>query len=248
MAEVQQPGNAALYERSNWAQVDLSSLYPAKAAMLETFQLLDRQPLLDAAFMQRLSADLARDRPQGDPGRPYYRYTSPDRRPGWMMSADEQVAQSPVDKFANGIMGMLGEIGNMIRAIDKLDIDIREAREAFWQCYAKRCKEAGATFYAYSYALLAKDYHFFMASRDLPALLRPGMAALGDENVDGGPIPECTSQQRALEAQIGPAERLRNTQPAQAAVMRRDAMRGPAYLAYQACRDRMEYVLRPRWP
>lgn len=241
-------GDAGLREMESWGNVDLSRLIPAKTTLLDFIsQQLAGKQLVDAAFLQKIASDLERDRPRGDPGLPYYRYVPAERKPAWMMSPAEQEAQDD-GRVTEGLVNVVGEVGNMIRLIEKTDADVRTARQAFWKCYATRCKEAGKVFYAYSHALASKDQWVIFRPLIVPGLLAPGMALLGDANVDGGNIQGCNTELQAIEQALAPAARTRQSDPIGSAQLVAATLKAPVYDNWRACRDRMEYILRPRFP
>lgn len=241
-------GDAGQREMESWGNVDLSRFYPAKTTLLDFIsQQLDGKQLVDANFLKKIASDLERERPSGDPGLPYYRYVPAERKPAWMMSPAEQEAQQG-SRVAEGAINFVGEVGNMIRLIEKMNADVRIARQAFWKCYATRCKDAGKAFYAYSQALSNKDQWVIFRPLVIPGLLAPGMAMLGDANVDGGNIQGCNTELQAIDQALAPAARSRQSDPVGAAQLVAATLKAPVYENWRACRDRMEYILRPRFP
>ncbi|NGZ86734.1 hypothetical protein [Duganella aceris] len=247
MAEVFTANNA-MAEMKSWSYVDWSNLWPGNMVLIEvmTQQLAGKQ-LVSADFLKKVTRDLERNRPSGDPGRPFYRFT-PVEGKTWVMTGPQQEAEEQSgSNVASGLINVAGAVGDMVRLIEKLDADIRDARVAFWKCYATQCKESGKAFYAYSHAMKAKDDWLFVMPIVSPAIMGPGMAMLGDDNVDGGPIEGCKTEKAALERELGPASQLRQSNPIRAATMVTEVMAGPKTDAWQVCRDRMEYIFRPRF-
>jgi hypothetical protein len=240
-------GDAGQSEMKSWGYVDFSPMWPAKSSLLEVYSRhLDGRPLIDPAFLRALTKDLERTRPSGDPGRPFYYHVPAEPKPTWLMTPAEEEAQG--SNIAGNLAGAANGVGDMVRLIEKVDADIRNSREPFWKCYANRCKQPGKTFYAYSIAMKNKDeFYFFM-----PALMGPmlgrGMSFLGNGSIDGGPISDCEAPRIELEGEVATRVRQSAGNPVQSARAIQSSMKGPAYLAWQACRDRMEYILRPRFP
>lgn len=240
-------GDAGQSEMKSWGYVDFSPMAPAKSSLLEVYSRhLDGRPLIDPTFLRALTKDLERTRPSGDPGRPFYYHVPAEPKPTWLMTPAEEEAQG--SKIVGNLAGAAMSVGDMVRLIEKVDADIRNSRVAFWKCYATRCKQPGKTFYAYSIAMRNKDEFYFF----LPALMDPmlgrGMSFLGNGSIDGGPITNCEAPRIQLESELATGVRQSAGNPVQSARAIQASMKGPAYITWQACRDRMEYILRPRFP
>lgn len=247
LAEIQNERESS-FRRNMWSQVDLANVWKAQSRLLGIFDTkLTGTHTVSPAFLKRAADQLAKDRPTGDPGRALYIYQPPERKPGWAMSPSEQASQLPFEGAANAVAELLGQVGNLLRAIDKVDADINDSRRRFWACHDQSCPDAGKALYAYSHAQLAKDYFYFVRPFAMTAVMAPGMGVAGADNIDGGLIPACGSQRSALQAELDAAAKLAQAgQSAQATKTVAGVMSGPAYLAWQSCRDRFEYFLRPR--
>ena len=241
-------GDAGKSEMESWGYVDFSPIWPAQSSLLEVFSRhLEGRPLIDPAFQSALTKDLERTRPSGDPGRPFYYHVPADPKPTWLMTPAEEEAQG--SNIAGNLVGAANGVGDMVRLIEKVDADIRNSREAFWKCYASRCKQPGKTFYAYSFAMRNKDeFYFFLPTLLADPQLARGLSFLGNGSIDGGPIANCEAPRIELESQLAIKVRQSVGNPVQSARAIQALMKGQPYLAWQACRDRMEYILRPRFP
>lgn len=240
--------NDAIREMDSWNNVRVKRFWEGRTFLLSfIYQKLAGKALVDPAFLKKIASDLERERPNGDPGLPYYRYQPAEQKPSWMMTPYEQEAQDK-GRMMEGAVAAVMAVGDMIRLIEKIDADVRNSRKAFWQCYATRCKEAGKAFYAYSTALNNKDQWLIFRPAISPHLMAPGMAMLGARNVDGGIIDGCGAELKVLGQALEPAGRMRESDPAGAARIVLATLKSPAYAAWQGCRDRMEYILRPRFP
>lgn len=238
----------ALREMESWGNVELQRFKQGRDFLLNFMtEKLAGKALLDPVFLKKIASDLERDRPKGDPGRPYYRHVPADPKPAWTMTPEEQEAQDN-GKLLGGAVAIVQGIGDLIRLIEKVDGDVRESRKAFWHCYATRCKDAGKAFYAFSSALNAKDQWIIFRPVVTHGLLAPGMALLGDANVDGGNIAGCAAEMEGLTKALSPKVPLDQLDAIGRANLVLATMKGPAYAAWQGCRDRMEYILRPRFP
>ncbi|MDI4635391.1 hypothetical protein J7U46_20170 [Pelomonas sp. V22] len=234
-------------EMDSWGNVELQRFKQGRTFLMAFMtEKLAGKSLIDPAFLKKIASDLERDRPSGDPGRPYYRHVPAEPKPAWTMTPEEQQAQDN-GKMLSGAVALVQGIGDLIRLIEKMDGDVRESREAFWQCYATRCKEAGKAFYAYSSALNAKDQWIIFRPVVTPALIARGMSFLGDTNVDGGNIPGCVAEMDGLNKAMSPKVPLGELDSVGRAKLVIASMKSPAYAAWQGCRDRMEYILRPRF-
>ncbi len=236
-------------DRDSWGHIDTSALFNAKDALVGFFESsLAGKDWVDKAFMQKIASDLARDRPSGDPGRKGYKYVTIESKPTWMMNQSELAGQSPAENMAGAIVDFIGKTRELLDSIDKMDDDARISRQNFWECYRKRCADAGRVFYAYSFALMVKDHHYFVT----PLLIRQsdvlteGSTIIGGENVDGGPILGCEKEKRELEGALAPARSQLLNNPKKYAELVHKAMTSSAYENWQSCRDRMEYIFRPR--
>lgn len=241
-------GDAGQSEMRSWGNVDFSPMWPAKSSLLEVYSRhLDGRPLIDPAFLRALTKDLERTRPSGDPGRPFYYHVPAEPKPTWLMTPTEEEAQG--SNIVGNLAGAANSVGDMVRLIEKVDADIRNSREAFWKCYASRCKQPGKTFYAYSFAMRNKDeFYFFLPALLTDPQLARGLSFLGNGSIDGGPISNCEAPRIELESELATGVRRSAGNPVQSARAIQAVMKGQTYLAWQACRDRMEYILRPRFP
>jgi len=239
-------GDAGASEMKSWSFVNFSPVWPAQSSLLSVFaQHLDGRPLIDPAFQQRVAKDLERTRPSGDPGRPFYYQVPAAPKPTWLMTPEEEEAQG--SKITANLFGAITGVSDLIRLIEKADADVRESRVAFWKCYANRCKQAGDAFYAYSHALWTKDNFYFAWPSVRAPLLSQGMSFLGDGSIDGGPISQCMAQGNALAGALATTVKASGGNPIESARGVVATMKGPTYLTWQGCRDRMEYILRPRF-
>ncbi len=247
LAEIQNQRESS-FRRGQWSQVDMSKVLQTQARLLEVFNVkLMGTHTASPAFLKLAAEQLARGRPQGDPGRPLYVYQPPERKPSWAMSPEEQAAQLPLEGAVSTVVDLLGLIGNLIRAIDKVDADVRDSRHAFWSCHDRSCPEAGKALYAYSQAQLAKDYFYFVRPLSMGAVMAPGMGLAGVDNIDGGLLPACGAQQAALQSALEVAAKPSQFGKVSEASRGVGAvMSGPVYADWQSCRDRYEYFLRPR--
>jgi hypothetical protein len=149
--------------------------------------------------------------------------------------------------------------GQFKGSIQQLDQQIKESRAKFWQCYAKRCKDAARLYQDYSTVLYWKDMHYMVQ----PALLRKQAELAGDTNqtmqtlfkmggaeeVDGGMPTSCSSEQSTFEAQVSTVFSDWKGGSLNTYKTKLDnAFKGPAYTNWQQCRDKMEYIMRPRNP
>ncbi|WP_250194753.1 hypothetical protein [Aquincola tertiaricarbonis] len=238
--------DAGAQEMASWGNVDFNPVWTGRALLLEVFtRHLEGQPLIDPTFQRRIAKDLERLRPSGDPGRAYYYHVPAEPRPAWMMTPDEEESQG--GKIVANLFAAAVGVGDLIRLIDKVDADIRESRSAFWQCYRVRCQQPGQAFYAYSYAMWAKDNFYFAKPAASAAIVNRGMSFLGEGAIDGGPVPMCAPQANALSGALASAAAQNANDPVGSARRIVAVMKGPIYAGWQACRDRMEYIHRPRF-
>ncbi len=243
MAEVR--GDAGASEMASWANVDFNPVWTGQTLLLGVFaRHLDGRSHIDPAFQQKIAKDLERTRPSGDPGRAYY-YHVVVPKPTWMLTPSEQAAHG--GKTTGNLSAAATGVGDLIRLIEKIDADVRESRGAFWKCYAARCNRAGDAFYAYSYAMWAKDNFYFARPAVQHAIVNRGMSFLGDGSIDGGPVSHCAAQANSLSGALAGAMAKSQGDPARSATAVVAEMKGPVYAQWQACRDRMEYILRPRF-
>ncbi len=238
--------DAGAREMASWGNVDFNPVWSGQTILLEVFaRHLNGRPLIDPAFQRKIAKDLERTRPSGDPGRAYYYHVPAEPKPAWMMTPGENEAQG--GKIVANLFAAAAGVGDLIRLIDKLDADTRESRVAFWTCYAARCNRAGETFYAYSYAMWAKDNFYFARPAVAPPMVNRGMSFLGDGSIDRGPVSHCAPEANALSGALAVAVNKSQGDPVQSARGVVAVMKGPVYASWQGCRDRMEYILRPRF-
>ncbi|MDI4634123.1 DUF1720 domain-containing protein [Pelomonas sp. V22] len=243
--------DAGAYERVTWEwrNLDFARFNTTRSVLEEVFwKNLEGQPLLNAAFLKKVADDLAKLRPTGDPGRPYYRYVPPEKKPSWSMTPEEQEEQDK-GKFMESMVGLAAGTMDLMRLIDKIDADVRNARKNFWACYAENCKDAGMAFYAFSKALTAKEAWLIYQPVTNHRIVQKGMTFLGTKNIDGGIFSGCESERYAVEADLAPAYQMSNNlNSMEAAKIMKASMQSKAYAQFQACRDRIEYLYRPRLP
>ncbi|MFT7722083.1 MAG: hypothetical protein QM788_04540 [Roseateles sp.] len=139
------------------------------------------------------------------------------------------------------------------RYLDTMEREIPQARQAFWICYEQRCPDGGRLYLAFS--TLINDLDRFLIQRTAwegavgraYADGRHGSTFLQlmgmDRNVNTHLTGACDA---AYDRFLG---RFVTWMSLDAAAMRRqldDALAGDGYLNVQQCRDRMEFILRPR--
>lgn len=137
------------------------------------------------------------------------------------------------------------------------------ARQAFWRCYASRCADGGRLLLAYGAALRDKDLHFMYqplmqerlmaaaggsTSRGGPGIFKQLSMFLGAGGVDNGTIMGCESEAGAVTNAVR-----QSLLGSTSGNVMQDALDGfktfsetPEYQQWQQCRDRMEFLLRPR--
>lgn len=81
--------------------------------------------MLSADFLKKVARDLERERPKGDPGRPYDRFV-PVEGKSWTMSRPQQECEEPSGSpVASNMINVVGAVGDMARLNDKIDADVR---------------------------------------------------------------------------------------------------------------------------
>jgi hypothetical protein len=244
--------DAALRERSSWGNVRWGVLPTIFSFYLEAYkERLANQPVLRTAFMKRVGDDLQRLRPSGDPGRQVVRFQPWEKKQSWAMTPQEQAQQNSIASDVTlGLMNMVGQMADLYRQLEKLDGDVRDSRAAFWRCYDGDCKNPGQTYYAYSYALMAKDQHLLLSKLAFTGSsgILAGMSFLGTDDIDGGFVKGCSTEVSELEETLGKWRKSIRGDVAQARVKLVEILQGPEYQRYESCRDLMEYAYRPRAP
>lgn len=131
---------------------------------------------------------------------------------------------------------------------------IKEARREFWTCYETRCAESGVLLYNYSSLLETKDRMHLSESYMKEVMERTGAgggnygmlsALLGSDVVaiDDGLKPGCETE---YERFLGGFFMGANPNLMSAVSALKERIEGPEFLQVQQCRDRMEYIFRPR--
>lgn len=174
-------------------------------------------------------------------------------------------SQIAVWKMANSMGESAGKAvrawGQFQGSIDDLDRQIKSARNKFWECYATRCNDAARVYLDYSTLLYWKDWHYMVT----PVLNRKSSQAVGDnvgitstlykmggaDQVDDGVIPGCESERSSFEAEVDSVLSGWTGLGSGASINTYkekldSAFTGSKYANWQQCRDKMEFMLRPR--
>lgn len=254
LQDLRTSGAALQREQAAWLDAAASQTFtrPYYRALLAAYtSALGDQPLMDAAFIARARDGLARAAAQ----------RAADAPPATIRTTRTVVIFGTPGQIAAARMGIaagqaIEALGEARRAIVELDQRVRRTREAFWRCHDSRCADASARFLDYSIALDDKDKMLIVqpaAMRGVNAAIDPRnpdasphriLELLGGGGVDDGVILGCEAPARALAAAWqreiasggigaigGIAAKLNDSELS---------------LAYQACRDRAEWLLRPR--
>lgn len=135
---------------------------------------------------------------------------------------------------------------------------LQQARAEFWRCAKSRCADGGALWIDYSKLLIAKDKYYAFQYYMEAMTERVGAGQRGangammnqfmgiDDPVDGGMIPGCEQDYDNYLGGIGNLIAKSNGSGMVNANALDESFNGEKYLAVQQCRDRMEYILRPR--
>lgn len=223
----------------------------------------ENQPMLDPAYMAMVDKGLESGVRQAPVrARAPQSSTTVTRRTTIIFGTPAQISAYMIGaSIGEGVGKAAVAWGQFTGSIKQLDQDIRNARVKFWNCYAKRCADAPQLYREYSTALYWKDQHYLLR----PTMLRKQTEMMNDKNqtmqmlyklggaeeVDDGTPSSCSSEQSAIEAQISSAlsgwdgsasPNALNTYKAKLD----DAFNSNAYANWQKCRDKMEYINRPR--
>ncbi|MFO1320326.1 MAG: hypothetical protein U1F52_11965 [Burkholderiales bacterium] len=247
-----------------WAQVgaEIGFTRPMYRALMRQYdRALAGQPLLDPAFLARARGDAA---------------AAASARDSSPVAAQTNQAPQPTVQTTVIVFGTPGQIaatqmamevgrkaGDATDALGRLrstyksaDTGIRAARQAFWACYAQRCAQPGPVYWHFAEALREKDQQlFFMpplagglgknSGLDIGFIHR----AMGSGAVDDQVVMGCEAAGERLSEHVSATmtgEREAGLDPARMAARLEAAANSDAYRAYQACRDRMEFILRFR--
>ena len=137
------------------------------------------------------------------------------------------------------------------RYLATLDQDIKSTRQAFWACYEKRCAEGGVLYHRFSALINARDRF------DIQRTAFEGAIARSSNGRFDGMFSQLMGMDKKVDTQfVGACDhlydsflaRLTNLMANPAAIAARvdEALNSESYLQVQQCRDRMEFILRPR--
>jgi hypothetical protein len=136
-------------------------------------------------------------------------------------------------QFGRGVGGLVAHLENKRREYAQLEQRIRSDRDGYWACLATRCNALESRQVAFIEALMLKD---------LFLLRSPSARAFDDGLVPGcqrefTAVKEAASQFVAIDPEA---------QPDAWEKAAREVFAGKSYAVWQACRDRSEYIQRPR--
>lgn len=170
-----------------------------------------------------------------------------------LMTLDEMAAAEFGRAMGQAAGGFIAAAVQLKVARDELDHRIRSTRTAFWSCLDSRCADAPARYLAYSKALRDKDIYYLVK----PAVMGQaggGMLSFVDEMiseslgaVDGGPDRKgCSAARGAASHEIWQQLDQWPGSRAESEALVARYLLSPPYLAWQRCRDQMEFIERPR--
>lgn len=248
-------------QREQWAASGVAGdfMKPIYAALMRRYDKhLQGQPLLDAAFVERALAmgpGAGADAPRvvaPDPAVPIRQTTIIFGTPGQIATARLLIEMG--DRAGEAAEAL----GRMRGQIAALDLRVRTARAAFWTCHERRCAEAGPAYWRYSAALRDKDHHFLYLPTMFKALdsmsrepvVGPLHALMGAGAVDDHFIMGCEREGRAVEQHfhsiVAPHSGGNLDLLTASVKLFETGSDSDAYRRYQACRDKMEFILRFR--
>lgn len=138
--------------------------------------------------------------------------------------------------------------------VASLTRELARARTEFWSCARQQCTDGGPRWVAYSKLLVAKDkfyavqYYMEAMSNRMGspngAMMNELMGISGD--VDGGMITGCETEYSNYLGGIGTLISSGGSKAIANPAALDSAINGEEFLQVQQCRDRMEFILRPR--
>lgn len=255
--------NARARHKRAWAQVGAETGFTRpiyRALMRQYDRVLAGQPLLDAAFLARVRTDAATASAARD-GSPV---PTPMPTPQPAVRTSVIVFGTPGQIAATEMaMEMGSKAGDAVDALGRLrstykaaDTGIRAARQAFWTCYTQRCAQPTPAYWNYAEALREKDHQLFF----MPALVGGSgknsefdigfiHRAMGSGAVDDQVVMGCEAAGDRLSSHVTATmarDPSTGSDPLRLAKRLESAADSDAYREYQACRDRMEFILRFR--
>lgn len=171
-----------------------------------------------------------------------------------VMRPPESLMYRVIDSGVRNVMGMVMAREAMKRELEQMHQQFKTTRAKFWACYKTRCADSGPLWSDYAKLLGKKDG--FMIYQYYTEALYKYMGGDGnaiklalaiDREVGGGIIPGCEQEYDKYMGSIGRfivKGSMFNPKEAQSFIQERLA--SADYLKLQQCRDRMEFVLRPR--
>lgn len=237
-------------------EADLSRLYEAQLADKPVLDGRARQQVAQALAQRRIAADSARAEP------PQALAAAPAGvKRVVFLTPGELAAYRIGQDIGRGMKDALQARAKAQQAVEDLDRNLKQSRGAFWSCWQRRCPEIADRYLDYSRWLKEKDWYqltryaieasvaTYSSPKD-PGMAQMLSAFMGLRTVDRGPQPSC---QKAFDRWIAPVGTFVQTtlrrNPFDIAGIQAFSDRllgGPEHLAYQSCRDAMEFVYRPR--
>lgn len=252
-------------ERNSWRlNANIQFTRPIYYRLLPIYtERFEKQPMLDPAFMAIVDKGLESGAGQAPATtRAPQPTTTVTRRTTIIFGTPAQISAYMIGaSIGEGLGKAAAAWGQFTGSIKKLDLDIRNARVKFWNCYAKRCADAPQLYREYSTVLLWKDQHYIVrpnlnrkvtqTMNDKTQTMQTLYKIGGAEEVDDGMPVHCSSEQSAVEALVWNAlsswDGSASPSAMSASRAKLDAVfNSNTYATWQQCRDKMEYLDRPR--
>lgn len=252
-------------ERNSWRlNANIQFTRPIYYRLLPIYtERFEKQPMLDPTFMAMVDKGLESDTGQAPATtRAPQPTTTVTRRTTIIFGTPAQISAYMIGaSIGEGVGKAAAAWGQFTGSIKKLDLDIRNARVKFWNCYAKRCTDAPQLYREYSTVLLWKDQHYILrpnlnrkvtqTMNDKTQTMQMLYKVGGAEEVDDGMPVHCSSEQSAVEALVWNAlsswDGSASPSAMSAARSKLDEVfNSNTYATWQQCRDKMEYLDRPR--
>jgi len=224
---------------------------------------LEGRPVMDPGYLASLKSKLHASPAASKKWRTSMESTPQTSRnddPPELMTLDELAAAEFGSSIGKGVGGSIGAIVAIKQANAEFDSYIRNARVAFWRCYEVRCSDGPRLYHEYSKALKDKDAHYLLrpamdhrlSGTQLAVMREAVLGQLGSLEIDGGNGERsCWKQYR--KAQAAAYDYLAVWKVSISSEGKAEFNRlvanyylGPEYSAWQYCRDRSEYLHRPR--
>lgn len=236
-----------------WSATDLLHIWYYYLELYK--EQLDDKGGMDPVFAKKMASELEKRRDKSQQPLVPVPDFSPTFSSNTLNQDQTSVLESTVSQAVAGVGNFFVNRAKAQKYVADLDRVTGMTRLAFWKCYETQCTSAAQSWLDYSMMLNQKD-DFYIGNYIGEAVINRTMNGWGEMfvafvgmggEVDGGLFNECKPHWDRFFGSLGTFVMKANlSDVVQFQAFLRDQQRKEPYREWRSCRDRMEFILRPR--